>query len=294
MGLVDGIRRLSRDAAIARFGPGPHFVSMKVHLDVDDDRDDDDDYDRREREVVLELASLDLMPHSVYLFLSQVADGYWSRGDPAFVINAGHVLQACPHPCLEYEDLGGGGKTGYPYADMKRNGMDVVRFQEYSIMYPHARYTIGYAGRPYSGPEFYVNLMDNTLDHGTVEEREFRMGTRVYAAWATDVFGEEGRVDGAGAATIEPYPCFGKVISGFDVVDEIARGVTRARLPTGHDKEEDAGEVRSRLDDNILLRPVRIVSMTILVDYDPNISGDGNDQMEIDKGEGDRIANNEL
>ena len=59
------------------------------------------------REIIFQLAPLDAMPHSVNLFLSQIAGGYWSRGASAFVINAGHVLQACPHPCLEYEDLGG-------------------------------------------------------------------------------------------------------------------------------------------------------------------------------------------
>lgn len=272
-GLEDGIRRLSRDAARARFGPGPHHVSMIVALDDDGGGDHESESGggggRREREIVFQLAPLDLMPHSVNLFLSQVAGGYWSRGSPAFAISAGHVLQACPHPCLEHEDLGGN-LSGYAYADMARAGLDAVRYQEYSTMIPHAKYTIGYAGRPRSGPEFYVNLADNTLDHGTPEERDFRMGPRRHAAWAASE-AAEGTVD-------EPYPCFGRVISGFDVVDEIAGGMTWARLPKGDEEEEgEGGEVRRRrrLDDNILVRPVRIVSATILEDYDPKGSGGG-------------------
>jgi cyclophilin family peptidyl-prolyl cis-trans isomerase len=166
---------------------------------------------------------------------------------------------------------------------MARAGLDAVRYQEYSNMHPHAKYTIGYAGRPRSGPEFYVNLADNTLDHGTAEEREFKMGPRRHAAWAASE-AAEGTVD-------EPYPCFGRVISGFDVVDEIAGGTTWARLPKGGEDEGEGGEVRRRrrLDDNILVRPVRIVAVAILEDYDPKgsvgsssgeeESGDTNDEL---------------
>ena len=64
------------------------------------------------------------------------------------------------------------------------------------------------------------------------------------------------------------------------MVDKIARGKTRALLLKGNDDGEGGG-VR-RLDDNILLRPVKIISMAILEDYDPKGSGDGNDE----KGEG--------
>jgi hypothetical protein len=38
-------------------------------------------------------------------------------------------------------------------------------FQEYSPKFPHAKYTIGYAGRP-SGPGWYVSIQDNTRNHG--------------------------------------------------------------------------------------------------------------------------------
>lgn len=255
------IGMLSRIATEERFGPGPHYVSVTVLLEEDDPSS--------RREIVLQLAPLEIMPHSVHLFLSQIAGGYWSRGTPAIVLNAEHVLQACPHPCLEGVDLGGS-STGYPYDDMKRDGgMDVVSFQEYSPEYPHRKYTIGFAGRPHSGPEFYINLMDNTLDHGMVAERRMMMDPDVYEAWAEEAFGFGGP-DEADERAMEPYPCFGKVIEGFEVVDEIAMGTTRALLPRREGEEEGAVV----LDDNILLRPVKIASVTILKDYSPSEGGE--------------------
>jgi len=143
---------------------------MKVLLDESDPKS--------EHEIIFELAPLKIMPHSIHLFLSQIAEGYWKRGTPSIALNAGHVLQACPHPCLDSTDMGGN-IPGYPYEEMRKEGLDVVSFQEYSTSYPHAKYTIGFAGKP-SGPEFFINMMDNTLDHGTIEERKYKMGKFLY------------------------------------------------------------------------------------------------------------------
>jgi len=264
---------LCYDTTLFRFGPGPHFISIKVTLDERNPSS--------AREIIVQLAPLDLMPHSIHLFLTQISEGYWNVGTPAFVLNAEHVLQACPHPCLESVEFGGSRSRRQiePYEYMKRAGLDTVSFQEYSTMVPHEKYTIGFAGRPHSGPEFYINLMDNTLDHGTLEERKFHLGPTKYAAWAKEVLGRNGvmldvgdgemLVDVDAMVAIEPYPCFGKVIEGFEVVDEIARGVTMATLPIGEDEEK--GHL---LDPNLLLRPVHITSVTILKDYQPD-STDG-------------------
>lgn len=217
------------------------------------------------RKLVFRLAPLRVVPHSVHLFLSQIADGIWSRGTPAVVLRADHVLQACPHPCLD--------SAGDPYADLRRLGLDAVAFQEYSPEFPHERYTIGFAGRPRSGPEFYINLMDNTVDHGTPEERRARMGPAEYAAWAEEEFGgpEEAALH---ESAMEPYPCFGKLVEGFDAVDEMAKGMTRASLPREENSEE---EDTVELDEHMLLRPMRISSMTILEDYNPAATGGGGD-----------------
>lgn len=255
-----------------RFGPGPHYISIRVALDERNPSS--------VREIIIQLAPLDLMPHSIHLFLTQISEGYWNVGTPAFVLNAEHVMQACPHPCLESVGFGGGRNSSpqkEPYDEMKRAGLDTVSFQEYSSMFPHQKYTIGFAGRPHSGPEFYINLMDNTLDHGTLDERKNHMGPTKYAAWAKEVLGMNGvvldvgegemLVDVDAMVAIEPYPCFGKVIDGFEVVDEISRGMTRASLPKGQKEGEEGYQ---QLDSNILLKPVHITSMTILKDYHPD------------------------
>ena len=229
-----------------RFGPGPHKISVVV--DLDDEQNSSSE--PKHGEFIIELAPIDLMPHSVHLFLSQIAEGYWSHGTPAIVINPGHVLQACPHPCLESASLGGK-YSGDPYFDMKKTGIDAVSFQEYSPKYPHEKYTIGLAGRPHSGPEFYVNLVNNTLDHGPAAQRKKELGDR-YSNYVKDMFGD---VDDK---VLEPDPCFGKIIKGFDVIDKIAERITWASLPA---KEDEEG---GRLYEHLLVRPVKIVSVTIL------------------------------
>lgn len=269
------IGALSQVAVVERFGPGPHFVSMMVMLEEGNPQS--------QREIVFQLAPLELMPHSIHLFLSQIAEGYWSRGTPAFALSAEHVLQACPHPCLN-DVVMGGTVEGYPYGDMRVAGLDTVSFQEYSPKYPHEKYTIGFSGRPHSGPEFYINMLDNRLDHGTLEERRMSMNPRVFEAWAKEVLGVRS-VDDIDVKSFDPYPCFGKVIKGFDVVDEIAKGMTRTSLKPDEkyaeeeydDEDDEENEIRT-LDENILLRPVRIVSVNILKDYTPPPKDDVKDK----------------
>ena len=81
-----------------------------------------------------------------------------------------------------------------------------------------------------------------------------------------DIWKKEVGLDDVTEKEYEPYPCFGKVIKGFDVVKEIAKGMTRASLP----KDDAKSEEGYQLDDNLLLRPVRIASMSILENYDPD------------------------
>ncbi|KAL7466298.1 hypothetical protein ACHAXS_006597 [Conticribra weissflogii] len=263
------IGMLSRVGVLERFGPGPHHVSIKVQLD-------DDDTNNANSEIILELAPVDLMPHSVHLFLSQISEGYWSKGTPAIVINAGHVLQACPHPCLETLTRGNNhgisndeGTLQDPYIEMKNAGIDSVSFQEYSPFYPHEKYTIGFAGRPHSGPEFYFNLMNNTLDHGPMEQRKKELGDDVFMDESNDANNIYVGVELK--KILEPDPCFGKVVKGFDVVDAIAGMITRGSVPkeSKEKMESDVALDDALLEETLLLKPVKIVSMNILEDYSP-------------------------
>lgn len=65
---------------------------------------------------------------------------------------------------------------------------------EYSPDYLHHKYTIGFSGRP-GGPEFYINTADNSIIHGPGGQHK----------------------DDVGDA------CFGKVIEGFDVIDQMVK-----------------------------------------------------------------------
>ena len=89
--------------------------------------------------IVIEMAPIDLIPVSVYTFLEVART--WKSG--SFHRNAGHVLQA---------QVDCGITKSLP-------------FQEYSPLFPHAKGTTGYCGRP-SGPCFYVSIQDNTRNHG--------------------------------------------------------------------------------------------------------------------------------
>lgn len=227
------------------YGPGPHRISMVI------------EYDGNEHEIIIELAPIDLMPHSIHIFLSQISLGYWTRGNPAIVLNPGHVLQACPHPCLESKAMGGS-YTGDPYEEMRQEGLDSVSFQEYHPDYPHEKYTIGFAGWPLGGPEFYINMMDNTLDHGPKKPVEG---------------------DDVGETAMDPDPCFGRIVSGFEVVDKIAEeSETRADLPD--DAKEDADvDDNMELNDSLLIRPIRIVAMNILEVDDSSSTNDSRDEL---------------
>lgn len=228
-------------------------------------------------EILIELANPKLMPHSVHIFLSQISAGYWSRGTPAIVMNPGHVLQSCPHPCLETKALGGS-YPGDPYIDMKHVGLDAVSFQEYHPNYPHEKYTIGFAGRP-GGPEFYFNLMNNTLDHGPAEVR--KMALEEGSIGDNDNDDDDG--DEEKMVLVEPDPCFGKVIKGFEVIDKISEEyITRADLPDeakesrGNGGDDDDDDV---LSDSLLVQPVRIVSMSIVSEDDTSQEEETRDEL---------------
>jgi len=83
-----------------------------------------------------------------------------------------------------------------------------LAFQEYDKRYPHKKYTLGYAGRP-SGPEFYVSIQNNSGNHGPGSQQK----------------ANPNEADGN----------FGRVISGFDVVDRVHKMPGHGFIGTGED-----------------------------------------------------------
>lgn len=69
-----------------------------------------------------------------------------------------------------------------------------LAFQEYHPDFPHKQYTLGYAGRP-GGPPFYISTIDNVKNHGPGSQ------------------GSDTEADG----------CFGKVLEGFSVIEDIKK-----------------------------------------------------------------------
>jgi cyclophilin family peptidyl-prolyl cis-trans isomerase len=128
------------------------------------------------------------MPHSVYLFLEQVAHGLYNG--TAFYRNAVHMAQAGPI-------------TSENQAHFRHEAsLNNVLFQEYNPEYPHQPYTLGYPGRP-GGPDFYINVLDNSYIHGPGGQ------TTRNSDFITDA-----------------DPCFAKVVKGFEAVDRLHRSST--------------------------------------------------------------------
>lgn len=160
------------------FGPGPHYAQFTLNIPGDGIK-----------KFIVEFASLELMPVTVNSFLQQIKRGLWD--DSAFYLKAAHVLIARP---ISW-DLKRGKRE--EFGDLER-----IAFPEYSEHFPHAQYTLGLNGRP-SGPDFYINSMDNSVPHGPSGHQK-------------DGYAE---------------PCFAKVIIGKETVDLIAE------LPNKHDDE---------------------------------------------------------
>jgi len=143
--LKEQVSEISKRDAIEKYGPGPYRVEMELvfpgHL-------------AGPTKFVIELASLDIMPHSVYTFLEMTSAGLLNGC--SFILNALHVIKAAPLP---YD--------GSPAQDKAQqftdNGLESVAFREYSPEYPHKPYTVGFAAD--GTPSFYINTEDNTEIH---------------------------------------------------------------------------------------------------------------------------------
>jgi cyclophilin family peptidyl-prolyl cis-trans isomerase len=191
------IQQLSKQALLEKFGPGPHRVQVQVAFDpasnvyypatttttADGLAEKKDDM----AVIVLELAPVDLMPHTVYWFLEQVHAGLYNGC--SFHRNAGHVIQAGPTANFRTP------ANSNLQRRFQQAGFDSVLFQEYAQDFPHLPYTLGFAGRP-GGPDFYISMKDNTVPHGPG--------------------GQDSYADAS-----EADPCFAKVVAGKDVVDRI-------------------------------------------------------------------------
>jgi cyclophilin family peptidyl-prolyl cis-trans isomerase len=83
------------------------------------------------------------------------------------------------------------GKTQHDRLRQMR--LSSVSFGEHSDAYPHEKYTVAFGKR---GPDFYINALNNTLQHGYGAQKHHDLDD-------------------------EADPCFAKVVEGKDVVDAL-------------------------------------------------------------------------
>jgi cyclophilin family peptidyl-prolyl cis-trans isomerase len=143
--LKEQVRVISKRDAVAKFGAGVKRVEIELIFPPGDEGP---------TTFVIEMAPIDLMPHSVYTFLEMVSSGLLNGC--SFILNALHVLKAAPLP---YDGTSASDKA----RDFLDSGLESVAFREYSEEYTHKRYTVGFAAD--GSPSFYINTEDNTEIH---------------------------------------------------------------------------------------------------------------------------------
>lgn len=136
--------------------------------------------------MVFEMAPLDLMPHSVHMFLEMVSHRLWDNS--VFWHHAG-VTHVATATTIHYHS---GEPRNHHFNQLRLGG---VSFAEYTDSYPHERYSVAFAGR---GPDFYINTIDNTKSHAPGTQDHHKLDD-------------------------EADPVFGKVVEGKDVVDSLLK-----------------------------------------------------------------------
>lgn len=143
--LKSQVQEMSRNEVVGKYGRGIHRVEMELVFP---------DHQGGPTRFIIELAPVDMMPHSVHTFLEMVSTGLLDGC--SFIMNALHVLKAAPLP---YDGTSAVEKA----KAFSEKGLESVAFKEYNGGYPHKRYTIGFAAD--GSPSFYINTDDNSEIH---------------------------------------------------------------------------------------------------------------------------------
>ncbi len=173
--IIDKVDFRSRRNVLKQYGPGPHYVRMAIASSPSSP-------DAINGNILLKLAPLDMMPHTIDMFLKLIEEKLYVGG--TFILARDHILAAGPF------DLVDGEKNQRMEEEMVQEGYfpnGALLFQQYTDDYPHRKYSVGFNK---GGPLFYINIEDNTDVHGPTGDD---VGDPVFAA----------------------------VIEGFDVIESI-------------------------------------------------------------------------
>lgn len=163
----------------------------------------------------VQLAPLMKMPHSIHFFLDMVTAQVWDGTVFTHHERVDHVMSSSPINFKTQKV-----KVGHSH-DL---GWSNLGFPEYSQEIPHKKYTVGFADQ---GPTFYINTADNRMIHGPDGNQKHH------------------RLPG------DADPCFGEVISGFDVVDKLMEfGMEESTLRRV--KSEKSGDVSKGGNEHVL------------------------------------------
>ena len=157
-----------------RYGPGPYRAELSFYFPSS----------KASETIVLELAPLDEMPHTIHTLLNILEKQLYNDG--SFIMNRGHVLVAGP---VDMHDTENNRRLEKKMTNEGYYPDGALLFTEYSENFPHLPNTLGFNPEQ-GGPVFYINLVDNSIFHGPNDEKD----------------GE---------------PCFAKVVEGVDILEKI-------------------------------------------------------------------------
>jgi cyclophilin family peptidyl-prolyl cis-trans isomerase len=143
--LQSHLQDLCRADAIAKYGNG--IVRVELQLEFKGSQE-------VPASIIMEMASFDQMPHSVFMFLEMV-DAKLYDGC-SFIMSTQDTIKAAPLP---YD----GSSSASKFRAFTRRGLESVAFKEYSQQFPHKEYTIGFAAD--GSPSFFINTEDNSEIH---------------------------------------------------------------------------------------------------------------------------------
>ncbi|GKZ00236.1 hypothetical protein MPSEU_000976500 [Mayamaea pseudoterrestris] len=172
------IQGFSKQQVLDRWGEGPHQVAFTVEYK-------NDAGDMNNRQLIIELASVHDMPHSVHFFLEMVELGIWDHTVLLHHENIEHLIAAVPIDFRQQQ---------FKHSHLATLGWTKLGFPEYHSSCKHDKYSLGFAN---SGPTWYFNTVQNSLSHGPNGQA------------AKKLFDEDAD------------PCFAQVVQGHGVMDDL-------------------------------------------------------------------------